>query len=139
MLADLRFPEDLEEETCDLVAGLLVPKPEQRFGCGPLGLEDVKACPFFGPEGLDDADRAAMGEKDYFRLLLVRELHPPIPPSAPTPDARSPVSNEPEAQDNTLQFRDGPTRLPLLPPPMLPQLTCCSRHLFCSCYRYCCS
>lgn len=44
----LQFPasRDVSEECYDFIAKLLRKKPEERLGCGPTGVEDIKAHPF---------------------------------------------------------------------------------------------
>lgn len=83
----LNFPPELEEKTRDLIAGLLVLKPQARLGCDAHGCEEIKRAPFFGLDGLvvdgsGDEGRPARDSVDFFTLLIGRELQAPIPPSS---------------------------------------------------------
>merc|ERR1712137_784876 len=47
----LKCPSGLDEPTRTMIEGLLVAKPQNRLGCGNLGLDELKNAPFFNIEG----------------------------------------------------------------------------------------
>ncbi|XP_031750453.1 serine/threonine-protein kinase N1 [Xenopus tropicalis] len=60
------YPDDLTEDTRDILENLLKKDPEQRLGAGEHGAEDVRKSPFF--EGLD------------WEALEKKEIEPPFIP-----------------------------------------------------------
>ncbi|KAE8574544.1 hypothetical protein XENTR_v10003475 [Xenopus tropicalis] len=61
-----KYPDDLTEDTRDILVNLLKKDPEQRLGAGEHGAEDVRKSPFF--EGLD------------WEALEKKEIEPPFIP-----------------------------------------------------------
>lgn len=91
LAGDLQFPPDLEENTRELIQGLLVAKPHERLGCNTHGYEEIKEMPFFSLTGLvvagaDQEDEEGLKSTDFFSMLIGRELEAPIPPSNKEPD-----------------------------------------------------